>query len=195
MTLPARPRLHPLVGLLLASFALTASCIERPYSDTPATARTQQFDRSSVRDALINQVPGDAIPVGANFGNAAELVAYRVEPAALIPGGRTRITLYWRCLHELEPWHIFVHLDDATGATPERIHAEHDPVQGRFPTDAWRTGDLIADAFAVQAGTTPLALYLGFYAQGESRLPLESVGRGRDDGNNRLWVGNIPLAQ
>jgi hypothetical protein len=93
----------------------------------------------------------------------------------------------------MEPWHIFVHLDDASGATDQRIHAEHDPVQGRFPTDAWRPGDLIADPFVFQVGQTPLALFLGFYAQGDNRLALDSPGRGRDDGSNRLWAGNIPL--
>ena len=108
-------------------------------------------------------------------------------------GQRAKLTLYWRCRAELENWHIFVHLDDATG-TGERIHAEHDPAAGRFPTDAWKPGDFIADSFWFVAGRNPLLFFLGFYTQGENRLPLTSPGRGRDDGGNRLLAGILPIA-
>ena len=151
-------RVSPLAILPALALALGAvGCIERPYQDTPQARGS--FDRAAVRDALVSGVPTDTIPVGALFGNAVELVGYRVEPAALVPGQRARITLYWRCIRPLDAWHIFVHLDDATGASPERIHAEHDPVQGRFPTDAWRPGDLIADPFIIQAGSVPLNVF------------------------------------
>ncbi len=94
----------------------------------------------------------------------------------------------------MEAWHIFVHLDDATG-TAGRIHAEHDPAGGRFPTDAWKPGDLIADSIWFVPGSKPLMLYLGFYTQGENRLNLTSPGRGRDDGNDRLLAGVLPIAR
>ncbi len=179
--------------LLTASLALASmSCIERPYESAPT--QRMQFDRSSVRDALVTGVPPDMIPVGAIYGNAAELLGYRIEPAPLMPGQRARITLYWRCRGPLEPWHIFVHLDDANGSG-DRIHAEHDPVQGRFPTNAWQPGDIIADAFVVQIGRVPLNMFIGFFAESESRLTLDSPGRGRDDGSNRLFAGLLPLAQ
>jgi hypothetical protein len=199
MTQPTRAlRLAPLLLTLGVS-----SCIERPYdsngngSAAPSAAAASRgpFDRASVRDALVAQVPPDAVPVGAVFGGAAELVAYRVEPSVVVPNGKMRLTFYWRCRKQLEDWHIFVHLDDATGQTPDRIHAEHDPVLGRFRTGDWRPGDLIADPVVVQAGKSPIAIFLGFYSDGESRLSLDTPGRGRDDGNNRLFVGTIPIGQ
>src|SRR5207248_11031725 len=109
--------------------------------------------------------------VGAVFGNYAELLAYKLEPPALVTGQRSKLTLFWRCRAEMEPWHIFVHLDDASG-TGERIHAEHEPAGGRFPTDAWKAGDGIADSFFFIPGRSPLLLFLGFYSAGENRLPL-----------------------
>ena len=112
----------------------------------------------------------------------------------MVPGQRVKLTLYWRCLAELDRWHIFVHLDDATG-NGGRIHAEHDPAGGRFPTDAWKTGDLIADSFSFLPGANPLLLFLGLYTEGENRLALTSPGRGRDDGNNRLLAGVLPVAR
>jgi hypothetical protein len=152
------------------------------------------IDRSALRDVLVAGLPDGAVPVGAVFGGAAELVAWRSEPPQLIPGQRFRLTLYWRCKAELEPWHIFVHLDDA-GGSGERIHAEHDPAGGSFPTEAWRPGDLIADAVMVTAGRNPLSLFVGLYSSGENRLPLDSPGRGRDDGNSRLFAGTLQLAK
>lgn len=176
-----------------ALFALCASCIERPYQDAGAPAPRTQVDRSALRDVM-TPPPPDAVPIGAVFGNAAELLSYRVEPPALVPGQRARLTLYWRCKGELEPWHVFIHLDDATGSG-ERIHAEHDPAGGRFPTDAWKPGDVIADPVWFVPGRSPLLLFIGFYSTGENRLALTSAGRGRDDGNNRLFAGVLPLAK
>jgi hypothetical protein len=170
---------------------LCAACIERPFEDAGPAQRTQ-VDRSALRDVMVAPPP-DATPVGAVFGNSAELLAYKIEPPALVPGQRARLTLYWRCKAEMDQWHIFVHLDDATG-TGERIHAEHDPAGGRFPTDAWKPGDLIADSIWFIPGRDPLALFLGFYTQGENRLTLNTPGRGRDDGNNRLLAGVLPIA-
>ena len=174
--------------LLIASLA----CIERPYQGSQPQQRTQ-VDRNTLRDVLVAP-PADLTPVGAVFGNAAELIGYKLEPPQLIPGQRSRLTFYWRCRAELEPWHVFVHLDDANG-TGQRIHADHDPANGRFPTDAWRPGDVIADSILFVPGPDALALYLGFYSQGEARLPVTNAGRGRDDGQSRLLAGILPIAR
>lgn len=173
---------------LALAFAV-AGCIERPWQDASAQGR-RSVDRSALGDVLVAQVPPDLVPVGAVFGGAAELVGYTLEPRTLVPGGRARLTFYWRSRAELEAFRIFVHLDDANGSG-ERIHAEHDPAQGRFPTDAWRPGDLIADPIVFVAGPHPLLLFVGFYTQGDNRLTLTSAGRGRDDGNNRLFAGAL----
>jgi hypothetical protein len=183
----------PVRMICAALFALCASCIERPYQDASGPAPHTQVDRSALRDVM-TPPPPDAVPVGAVFGNAAELLSYKLEPPALVPGQRARLTLYWRCKGELEPWHIFIHLDDATGSG-ERIHAEHDPAGGRFPTDAWKPGDLIADPVWFVPGRNPILLFLGFYSTGDNRLALTSAGRGRDDGDNRLLAGVLPLAK
>ena len=170
---------------------LLCGCIERPFEDSGAPAGRTQVDREALRELMVPP-PGDATPVGAVFGTSAELLAYKLEPAALVPGQRARLTLYWRCRAEMDAWHIFVHLDSAVG-TGERIHAEHDPAGGRFPTDAWKPGDFIADSFYFIPNRDPLLLFLGFYSTGDNRLPLNSPGRGRDDGNNRLLAGVLPI--
>ncbi len=180
------------VRLAAAALVICTACIERPFEEAAGPAARTQIDRPSIRD-LLQPPPPDATAVGAVFGNAAELLAYKLEPPALVAGQRSKLTLYWRCRAEMDAWHIFVHLDDATGSG-ERIHGEHEPAGGRFPTDAWKPGDLIADSFTFVAGRNQLALYLGFYSTGDNRLPLNTPGRGRDDGNNRLLAGMLPIA-
>jgi hypothetical protein len=171
--------------LLLALCA----CIERPWEEPPAR---RSADRGALSDVLLTAVPPDLIPVGAVFGGAAELVGYKVEPPALVRGQRARLTLVWRCRAEMDAWRIFVHLDDLAG---NRIHAEHDPAGGRYPTDAWRPGDLVADTVLFTPGTNPLMLYVGFYTHGENRLHLDNAGRGRDDGKDRLLAGVLPMSR
>lgn len=172
---------------------LCAACIERPFGESDARTKRSRVDRRALSDVLVAP-PADAIGVGAIFGNSAELVAYRIQPSPIVPGQRVRVTLYWRCRAEMDFWHVFVHLDGAAGAA-ERIHAEHDPAQGRFPTDAWMPGDFIADTFAFVAPKTALLLYVGFYSQGENRLAVTSTGRGRDDGADRLLAGVLPVSR
>jgi hypothetical protein len=174
-----------------ASLALLAlaACIERPWPDAPARP---SVDRRPLTDVLLSAPPAGMIPVGATFGGQAELVGYEVDPPVLVPGERATLTLFWRCKADMESWHIFVHLDDATGSGA-RIHAEHDPAQGRYPTDAWRPGDLVADAVSFVPQRSALRLYLGFYSQGETRLHLDAPGRGKDDGANRLFAGTLSV--
>jgi hypothetical protein len=165
------------------------ACIERPWQDAPPRARP---DDAALRDVLLKEAPAGMIPVGAVFGGAAELVGYVVQPSPLVPNQRATVTLVWRCKAEMDAWRIFVHLDDRAG---NRIHAEHDPAGGRYPTDAWRPGDLVVDSVLFTPGTNPLMLYVGFYTQGENRLHLDSAGRGRDDGKDRLLAGVLPMSR
>ena len=179
----------PAVRLPLLALLALCACIERPWQDSPPK---REVDRGSLSDVLLTAVPPGLTAVGAVFGGSAELVGFRIEPAALVPGQRARLLLVWRCRAEMEAWRIFVHLDDPAGS---RIHAEHDPAGGRYPTDAWRPGDLIADPVVFTAGVNTLRLYLGFYTQGENRLHLDSPGRGRDDGKDRLFAGTLPVSR
>lgn len=171
----------------LAALALGA-CIERPWQDAPGGRAG--IDRSKLGDVLLSAPPPEMVPIGAVFGNAAELLGYRLDPPQLAPGQRARLTLYWRCRAEMDAWRVFVHLDDPQGSA-ERIHGDHDPALGRYPTDAWRPGDIVRDPIVFAAGQGALNLYLGFFSQGDNRLPVTFPGRARDDGTSRLLLGTL----
>jgi len=75
----------------LALVLLCAACIERPFAE-PAVQARSQVDRSALREVLVAP-PADAVVVGAVFGNAAELLAYKMEPPQMVAGQRTKLTL------------------------------------------------------------------------------------------------------
>jgi hypothetical protein len=82
---------------------------------------------------------------------------------------------------------VFVHGDALVGSAG-RIHAEHLPTSGRYPTSLWRPGEVVADCFTFRiprdyAGER-LALFTGLY-RGEDRVPLTAAGRVPADKENR----------
>src|SRR5258708_11379473 len=168
VSLSAVKRSLPLLAALAAALP---GCTDRPWQDRASAGAA--IDRSPLSDVLIAAPPPGMAAVDAVFGNAAELLGYRLEPPQPVPGQAARLTLFWRCRSELEPWHIFVHLDDAQGSG-ERIHAEHDPAQGRYPTDAWRPRDSLSDPVVFATARHPLNLFVGFSTQGQTRPPITS---------------------
>src|SRR5437016_3461733 len=76
----------------LALVLLCTACIERPFAE-PATQARSQVDRSALWEVLGVAPPPDAVVVGAVFGNAAELLAYKLEPPQMVAGQRTKLTL------------------------------------------------------------------------------------------------------
>jgi hypothetical protein len=84
-------------------------------------------------------------------------------------------TLYWRADGAPgEDYRVFVHLLDRRG----EIVAQHDgpPRWGRYPTTAWRKGDIVPDehALAISAAAEgPFSLAVGMYrADTLERLPV-----------------------
>src|SRR5260370_914020 len=89
------------VRLTAAALLLACACIERPFEEGAAAPGRAQVDRSALRAVLVPP-PSDATPVGAVFGNAAERLAYKLEPPAPGPGQRSTLTFSWRCPAELD---------------------------------------------------------------------------------------------
>lgn len=98
------------------------------------------------------------IPVNARIGSAT-LVGYRIQgltQGTTTAAGATNlhVVLYWRAAQKLEKsYAVFVHLADAS----ERVVAQQDrvPVAGTWPTPDWRPGELVVDAYDLQATLAP----------------------------------------
>lgn len=165
--------------------ALCFGCLPNPQS---LKERRESFDRGALGALLLEQAPGDMRPVGAVFGGRAELLGYRLDPDAPKAGDSVTVTLYWRAVRVMdEDYQVFVH-GDALGGKAARIHADHFPAKGRYPTDVWRSGEVVADPFRLKIpkpyGGERLGVYVGLY-KGDHRVPLTTAGRRPSDPANR----------
>jgi hypothetical protein len=151
--------------------------------------RRTQFDREHlIGDVLVDAVPNDAQPVGAVFDHRFELVAARTEPRTPQRGDVVRVEYYWRVLEpSARDFRVFIH-GDALEGSYRRLHADHWPAEGRYPTGVWRVGDLVRDVFELPIprsyGPPRLGLYSGLY-RGDDRLRLNQKGSRPSDRENR----------
>jgi hypothetical protein len=132
-----------------------------------------------VADAL----PADAQPVQAQFGDAIELVAYRVG-TPLWPGGTIPVTYYWRGLRPLDERYKYIAGLESSGTPTEREFYD-----GFLPSLWWTPGTLIVEESEVRGdgtgwggiGTLSLQLYA---ADSQAKLPVVATQAGviADDG-------------
>jgi len=155
--------------------------------------RAGEESQNPIERALLKALPEGVTPLSepVSFEGKAELVAWGFDDPALRPGAQARLRLYWRARAPLSgAWKVFVHID----AAGQRIHADHDPVEGLFPTQDWRPGDLIADEhpFLVRGGVKPdtFKVFVGLY-RGETRLKISAAPAGVKASDDRALLGAV----
>jgi hypothetical protein len=132
-------------------------------------------------DAQIAAIPNS---MDVQFGDAARLLGYEVEPAAIEPGGTVEVTVYWQALARTDLYHVvFVHLLSDTGV----MIAQRDthPGLGRYPSTAWEPGVVFADTYRVHVPETAYApdagyVQVGVYAVSPPENPRLVASDGRD---------------
>lgn len=175
-----RPLATALLGLALAG------CLPNPQS---VKEHREHFDRDSIRGSLLlDALPSDAKKVGAVFGDRIELVGYRLDPVTPKRGDTVTVTLYWSAQRPInEDYMVFVHGDAIVG-NARRIHGDHYPAKGKYPTDVWQSGEVVADPFEIRIdgdyGAPQLGINVGLYL-GNYRVPLTHRGSAFADGENR----------
>ncbi len=153
-------------------------------------------DHNPITHALVDGVPGDAHRAATIFRerkggkDVIKLVGWKLDPEKPSRGSPLRITVYWEVLADLRSdWKVFVHLDTAG----DRIHGDHDPVAGLYPTSDWTKGDIIADEHRVVVKRTKnrgrYTFYVGLY-RGSTRM---KVHKGAKDNDNRARLGTFRL--
>ena len=111
-----------------------------------------------------------------NFGTMIRLAGYDLSIAPTATEPQVGITLYWLVIDQPEKdYKVFVHLVDLDWV----LHGQGDsyPLDGRFPTHAWRVGDLIVDSHRVYFDQpVPAGKYkfgVGWYLESTGeRLPI-----------------------
>lgn len=179
------------IGLiaLLFSAGLTACIVEAPSGDSDEPAQRTQ------------QPAGPAtVKSGANLGNKVELVGATFQPAQLVPGQPMRVTLYLRALDTMPvDYTVFVHVEDPDGRLP-RTNFDHAPAGGKYPTSQWKKGDLVRDEFTVylapEAQARAVNLLVGLWdPKTDQRLQLTNPDKVRNDGQSRVFLAQLPVAQ
>src|SRR5688500_18651411 len=124
--------------IVLASQLAVAACLPDPMS---VKERRELFDRDNLQGSLLFNAPSpNMVKVGAEFGGKARLLGYTMKPESPRPGDRVTITFYWTAIAPMaEDYEVFIH-GDAIGGNSSRLHGDHYPAKGEYPTDVWRVG-------------------------------------------------------
>lgn len=95
-------------------------------------------------------IPADAHQVSAQWENGITLEAYTVDTNTLTAGDTSEWTLYWETTQPVTVnLTVFVQLVDAKGTIIAQ--ADHDPMQGAYPTALWQVGENVPDSFTLAA--------------------------------------------
>ena len=163
-----------------------AGCLPNPQS---VKERRENFDRSGLTGTLIlENPPADMKPIGAVFGGRLKLLGYTLDPPQPKPGDRIKVTYFWTALKTVdEDYEVFVHGDAITGKS-SRLHGDHFPAEGEYPTDVWQVGEIVVDPFKMWIppgfGVKQLGLFTGMYKD-KYRVPLTDRGVAYGTGDNR----------
>ena len=151
-------------------------------------------DENYLAEAVTKAAPSKlSNPVQVNFDDKVELIGYDLElPQKSHVGAGESFTLTWyfRSTRKLtSPYRLFVHVD----GEGQRIHGDHDPVDGKYPVPLWEPSDVIADRQKIDVPASSHAgeytIYMGFYS-GDTRLPIK---QGPNAGEDRARVGVLRI--
>jgi len=142
------------------------------------------------------EAPEIGHPMWFNLGDKVTFLGYDLGETEVKPGGKVRLTLYWRARGEMDTsYTVFTHLLDENS----ELWGQKDslPCEGRHPTTEWLEGEVVVDRYELPVeANAPLGKYvieIGMYdGQTGERLPVfdRSGGRIPDD---RILLGRIEV--
>ena len=162
----------------------------RLLSDQPNATDTRK-----VAEHILSELPPDAQRIDADFEGKIRLLGWKTTPARVAPGSSVAVEMYYRAEQTMrEDWQIFIHGDGPRGGA-NRIHVDHFPLEGLYPTTEWQEGEIIRDSFTINIPSDypfeHLYLWNGWY-KGEQRLKL--MNNPPNDGQGRVRGPRIDVA-
>jgi hypothetical protein len=177
---------QPVVGKLLASTtALAENSLQWSLSHDVMRCGwlLPQTDTCPLGTTTRSNMPANTI---ANFENKIALTDVQFQTGQIVPGGTLAVTLEWHPLQKLDQdYTVFIHFLGPDG----RVHGQVDqfPVQGTYPTSAWKPGETIVDHYNVLVGSDAppgnYRLEIGFYllSTGQRLLLYDAQGTPTSD--------------
>ena len=144
---------------------------------------------------ILEQAPEPSHPLDANLDNKLDVLGWDVLDLAGRPMSAVEaahhytFAIYYRVVQPITgSWETFVHID----GFQRRFNGDHPTLDGKYPFNLWRVGDLISDRydFALEPnfGAGKYQVYFGLYS-GNRRL---EVRRGPAE-ENRLDAGYLEV--
>ncbi len=184
------------VGVLLA-VPLLATVVGVIFLPRPVNVQESRksVDRSALREVVRTAKPTPRDPFELILGDDIKIIGASLPAEPVSPGDTIVISTFIEVLHELDRnWKMFCHIDLRGGR--HRVHGDHYPLSGQYPTSAWQKGEFVEDRFektvdrGAPAGTYDV--FVGFYI-GDERMPFTSGDNKHHSGDNRVRLGSITI--
>lgn len=168
--------------LVLAGGALLGGVLPGCVNDTPSTDPPED-----VQKYILDKLPeGEKFtPLNVNFDDKLTLLGAQIEPGVDVePGGRVKVTMYWRADKALDDvdWKLFTHVLDGSGERLMNIDNVGPLRHVRRNRQSWAPGNWLAGKVYVDTQTftmprklkgSKVQLVTGIW-KGRQRLPLKS---------------------
>ena len=98
-------------------------------------------------------------PLYVDFGHRIELIGYEMEPTTFHPGETVKVSLYWRCMEEMDENYTLAIKIMGRG-DEEYAYLNIHPGRGNYPTSLWQEGDIFKDEYwmPISGEAIPLTL-------------------------------------
>lgn len=181
----------PVLDARSSRLLLVSNKLREGESDANFIADAIVEDRSEIQHEVTFESEGESRhPV---FEDRLKLLGYTLDKPGEEPtygwGETIKLSTYFEVLKPVPTnQKIFLHVD----YPGSRIHGDHKPVGGDFPTGDWLPGDVVKDVHELEvdaySSTGTYTMYFGFYRTG-NRMKVQP--NSAHDGQNRVPMGKI----
>lgn len=187
----AMPAFEWAVVLAVPALAILVGAIALP-RPSGADAERSAIDRTALADVVHTERPKGSEPLDEVLGGGKlRIVGVELPRGPVAPGDRYVISTTFKVESPLDrDWKLFLHVDARGGRF--RIHGDHFPADGKYPSSSWQKGEFVTDRYEgkipLDAPAGEYEAFLGLYI-GDERMPV--TGGTRHDGENRVRLGRL----
>jgi hypothetical protein len=160
-------------------------CVEQ--ADDKPTKEDEEF----VKKNLLSAEPKPQFVAKADLDGKVEYLGADVAPSPAEPGKDVHITHYWKIKAPVnDGWRLFTHIG---GPNKQGfINVDHGPVNGKYPVNRWKAGDIIRDQHSFRLppswAFSSFNVFVGLW-RGHERMAIKSGPV--DDG--RVLAATVPV--
>lgn len=152
-------------------------------------------NENSLSKMILDEPPHPGRSINALFEDQLEAIGWEVTDKgghlvqSVVPATQYHLRVYYRALRPISgTWKTFVHID----GFQRRFNGDHNVLDGKYPMNLWRPGDVVVDDLEFQLepnfSAGDYTVYFGFFA-GDTRF---KVTRGHQQ-ENRVVAGPLTV--